>query len=93
MPPFHLPNKLTSWVNSITFSDIFNVLHRRSVTYTDERRLAMKNSITSKDSSLSRRDFAILGIGGSQAQSQAPRSQYSMHSAIRRRSKQSLALK
>lgn len=64
MPPFHLPNKLTSWVNSITFSDIFNVLHRRSVTYTDERRLAMKNSITSKDSSLSRRDFAILGIAG-----------------------------
>lgn len=56
--------KLTLWVNSITFSDIFNVLLKRSVTYTDERRLTMKNSITSKDSSLSRRDFAILGIAG-----------------------------
>lgn len=48
MPPFHLPNKLTLWVNSITFSDIFNVLLRRSVTYTDERRLAMKSLVASK---------------------------------------------
>ena len=41
MPPFHLPNKLTLWVNSITSSDILKVFLRRSDTYTDKRRRTM----------------------------------------------------
>lgn len=40
------------------------MLPKRSNAYVGERRLAMKNPITLENSSLSRRNFAILGIAG-----------------------------